>query len=193
MFASPRSRHVKNEQQEFVGDKEYFSVISCPNSWIFIQQKLTLCLDDNPARPVSRYPGNHSRRDTPPNQTSKGTAGNTQLMRTASRLLVIIAAPGWLANWAHIMKPFGKCRVQFVSDAFAFVSYCPCVLLPRSLGMCLSTWAMRNLKRLESTRLVTDTKSSRQLKKNSLAYQNWVSEFCKRTYRGCWIKKQKLN
>ena len=130
----------------------------------------------NRARPVSRDPGNHSRRDTPPNQTSKGTAGNTQLMRTASRLLVIIAAPGWLANWAHFMKPFGKCRVQFVSDAFALVSYCPCVLLPRSLGMCLSTWAMRNLKRLESTRLVTDTKSSRQLKKNSLAYQNWVSE-----------------
>ena len=97
------------------------------------------------------------------------------------------------ANSAHIMKPFRKSRVQFVSDAFAFVSDCQCVLLPRSLGMCLSTWAMRNLKRLESTRLVTDTKSSRQLKKNSLAYQNWVSEFCKRTYRGCWIKNQKLN
>ena len=97
------------------------------------------------------------------------------------------------ANSAHIMKPFRKSRVQFVSDAFAFVSDCQCVLLPRSPGMCLSTWAMRNLKRLESTRLVTDTKSSRQLKKNSLAYQNWVSEFCKRTYRGCQIKNQKLN
>ena len=97
------------------------------------------------------------------------------------------------ANLTHIMKPFRKCRVQFVWDAFAFVSDCQCVLLPRSPGMCLSTWAMRNLKRLESTRLATDTKSSRQLKKNSLAYQNWVSEFCKRTYRGCWIKKQKLN
>ena len=130
---------------------------------------------------------------SPPNQTSKGTAGNTQLMRTVSSLLVIIAAPGWLVNSAHIMKSFRKCRVQFVSDAFAFVSDCQCVLLPRSLGMCLSTWAMTNLKRLESTRLVTDTKSSRQLKKNSLAYQNWVSEFCKRTYRGCQIKNQKLN
>ena len=97
------------------------------------------------------------------------------------------------ANSAHIMKPFRNCRVQFVSDAFAFVFDCQCVLLPRSPGMCLSTWAMRNLKRLESTRLVTDTKSSRQLKKNSLAYQNWVSEFCKRTYRGCQIKNQKLN
>ena len=97
------------------------------------------------------------------------------------------------ANSAHIMKPFRNCRVQFVSDAFAFVFDCQCVLLPRSPGMCLSTWAMRNLKRLEFTRLVTDTKSSRQLKKNSLAYQNWVSEFCKRTYRGCWIKNQKLN
>ena len=107
-----------------------------------------------------------------PNQTSKGTAGNTQLMRTVSSLLVIIAAPGWLVNSAHIMKPFRKCRVQFVSDAFVFVSDCQCVLLPRSPGMCLSTWAMRNLKRLESTRLVTDTKFSRQLKKNSLAYQN---------------------
>ena len=126
----------------------------------------------------------------PPNQTSKGTAGNTQLMRTVSSLLVIIAPP---PNSAHIMKPFRKCRVQFVSDAFAFVSDCQFVLLPRSPGMCLSTWAMRNLKRLESTRLVTDTKSSRQLKKNSLAYQNWVSEFCKRTYRGCQIKNQKLN
>ena len=70
----------------------------------------------------------------------------TQLMRTVSSLLVIIAAPGWLANWAHTMKPFRKCRVQFVSDAFAFVSDCQCVLLPRSPGMCLSTWAMRNLK-----------------------------------------------
>ena len=97
------------------------------------------------------------------------------------------------ANSAHIMKPFRNCRVQFVSDAFAFVFDCQCVLLPRSPGMCLSTWAMRNLKRLESTRLVTDTKSSRQLRKNSLAYQNWVSEFCKRTYRGCQIKNQKLN
>ena len=50
------------------------------------------------------------------------------------------------ANSAHIMKPFRKSRVQFVSDAFAFVSDCQCVLLPRSLGMCLSTWAMTNLK-----------------------------------------------
>ena len=52
----------------------------------------------------------------------------TQLMRTVSSLLVIIAAPGWLADCAHIMKPFRKCRVQFVSDAFAFVSDCQCVL-----------------------------------------------------------------
>ena len=66
----------------------------------------------------------------------------TQLMRTSSSLLVIMTAPGWLAscateiishlgkanraNEAHIMKPFGKCRVQFVSDAFAFVSDCRC-------------------------------------------------------------------
>ena len=183
--------------REFVGDKESFSVISCPNSWIFIQQKSTLCLDDIWARPVSQDHGYHYRRDTPPNQTSKGTnkgtTGNTQLMRAASSLLVIIAVLGWLANSVHIMKPFRNCRVQFVSDAFAFVSDCQCVLLPRSPGMCLSTWAMRNLKRLESTRLVTDTKSSRQLKKNCLACQNWVSEFYKRTYRGCRIKKQKLN
>lgn len=120
-------------------------------------------------------------------------ARGQRVTRSSCALLPIIAAPGWLANSAHIMKPFRKCRVQFVSDAFAFVSDCQCVLLPRSPGMCLSTWAMRNLKRLESTRLVTDTKSSRQLKKNSLAYQNWVSEFCKRPYRGCRIKNQKLS
>ena len=30
--ALPISRHVKNEQQEVGGDKDYFSVISCPNS-----------------------------------------------------------------------------------------------------------------------------------------------------------------
>ena len=41
----------------------------------------------------------------PPNQTSNGTAGNTQLMRNVSSLLVIIAPPGWLANSAHIMNP----------------------------------------------------------------------------------------
>jgi len=52
-------------------------------------------------------------------------------MRTVSSLLVIIVAPGWLANSAHIMKPFRKCGVQFVSDAFAFVSDCQCVLLPQ--------------------------------------------------------------
>ena len=100
---------MKNEQQEVGGDKDYFSVISCPNSWIFFQQKLTLYLDDNRARPVSRDPGNHSRRDTPPNQTSKGTAGNTQLMRTASSLLVIMTAPGWLASCAtEIISHLGK-------------------------------------------------------------------------------------
>ena len=61
-----------------------------------------------------------------PHRTKPARGQRTQLMRTASRLLVIIAAPGWLANSAHIMKPFGKCRVQFVSDAFAFVSDCRC-------------------------------------------------------------------
>ena len=56
----------------------------------------------------------------PPNQTSNGTAGNTQLMRTVSSLLVIIAAPGWLANSAHIMNPsesaaYNLCRTHFFS------------------------------------------------------------------------------
>ena len=151
-------------------------------------KKLTLCLDDNRARLVSRDPGNDSRRDTPPNQTSKRTAGNTAHAHCFQSLgnhdgswlahFIIIrqSEPSWKTGPTRPIHETLKCRVQFVSDTFAFVFDCQCVLLPRSPGMCLWTWAMRNLKRLESTRLVTDTKSSRQLKKNSLAYQNWVSE-----------------
>ena len=83
--------------------------------------------------------GNDSRRDTSPNQTSKGQRV-TQLMRTSSSLLVIMTAPGWLAscateiishlkakranrdnraNEAHVMKPlesaaYNWCRTHLL-------------------------------------------------------------------------------
>ena len=75
-------------------------------------------------------------------------------------------------------KPVWRKRLQldsfFCANVLSALIFCN-ILIPRSPGMCWSTWATRSWKRLESTPLDIGIKSWRQWKKNYPAYQNWVS------------------